>query len=127
MQSVTPMTKYIPNRSKYAPLAAYLAGRSYGQQQLTFPEIERILGFRLPPSARRYPAWWSNTDGSTTHPWATLWLNAGWKVAGLNLAASKVTFLRISAPRGRTTTPTTRPLLPAVVRLRPEEAQQISP
>jgi hypothetical protein len=90
----SPMTKYIPKVSKYAPLAEHLSGLNCDQQQLTFVEIERILGCKLPPSARRHSAWWSNTDGSTTHPWATLWINVGWKTSSINLSAGSVIFLR---------------------------------
>ncbi|PKL58638.1 MAG: hypothetical protein CVV34_01440 [Methanomicrobiales archaeon HGW-Methanomicrobiales-5] len=52
---------------------------------LTFPEIEALLGFALPPSASKYQAWWAN---DITHSQAKAWLFADWRVVQVNLGKS---------------------------------------
>lgn len=44
---------------KYAPLREFLA-RADTEAQMTFAEVEALVG-RLPDSARRHRAWWSNS------------------------------------------------------------------
>ena len=68
--------------AKYEPLRRYLVGRTPQTWSATFGEIERILGFRLPASARMYQAWWAN-DYHHTH--AAAWLDAGWQTRDLDL------------------------------------------
>jgi hypothetical protein len=75
--------------SKYEPLARFLAGGS-SAIALTFEEIERILGFRLPPSARKYPAWWSNHESS--HVQTRAWLTAGFQTGQVDIGGEKVVF-----------------------------------
>ena len=82
--------------SKYEPLKRHLAERSEAEAPMTFQELESILGFRLPNSARSYPAWWSNNVG--THVNAAAWREAGWKTSRIDLSAERVTFVRESAP-----------------------------
>jgi hypothetical protein len=78
---------------KYEPLKRYLEGRfGVGQALMTFHEIERVLGFALPRSARQYPAWWSNTR--VGHSYAAAWLDAGWKTSMLDLAGERITFVK---------------------------------
>jgi hypothetical protein len=60
--------------------------------RLSFAEIERILGFSLPPSAYEAQPWWSNTRAG--HSQAVAWLDAGWKTAALDLAARQVSFVK---------------------------------
>lgn len=83
---------------KYEPLKRHLEG-AYDRDELrlTFGEIEAVLGFALPRSAREHQAWWSNTRIGHTH--AAAWLDAGWKTSALDLAGRRVTFLR-EAERG---------------------------
>ncbi len=71
---------------KYWLLERYLTSLedSVGPITMTVPELERILGFLLPPSAHRHAAWWSNTP---SHPHAVTWMAAGYKVDGFELGA----------------------------------------
>ena len=78
--------------SKYDPLRRYLGTRIGDEAPLTFAEVEKVLGFRLPDSARQYPAWWSNNVG--THVGVRAWRDAGWKTARVDLGAERVTFVR---------------------------------
>jgi hypothetical protein len=45
--------------SKYDPLRDYLLQQQHREIELTFNEIELILGSKLPASADR-PQWWAN-------------------------------------------------------------------
>jgi len=74
---------------KYRPLGDYLVKQYNVSASLTFQEIEKILGFTLPPSAYNHRAWWANNP---SHPQAGSWLNVGWKVSKVNLE-KKVAFL----------------------------------
>jgi hypothetical protein len=60
--------------------------------RLSFAEIERVLRFSLPNSARRYAPWWANTGGS--HIQADAWISAGWRTAQVDVAGEQVTFER---------------------------------
>jgi hypothetical protein len=83
--------------SKYDSLARFLAARD-SKLTLTFDAIERILGFALPRSARRHPAWWSN--GAQSHVQAAAWLNAGFETADVDIAGEKLSFLPRRRPEG---------------------------
>ena len=76
--------------SKYEPLKHHLEGRSGYEVPVSFAQIEQILGFRLPASARKHQAWWANTGGSHVH--AAAWLDAGWRTCGVDLAGERVVF-----------------------------------
>jgi hypothetical protein len=77
---------------KYQPLGTFLAGLDLQRWRVSFGEIEAILGFALPQSAYRYPAWWANDE--TGHSHARAWLAAGWKTEDVDLGARSVTLVR---------------------------------
>lgn len=78
--------------SLYSPLRTFL--RNHGDQRvsMTFSDVERVLGRRLPPSASgaSMRQWWANTD---THSQAKAWLEAG-RTAKLDVDNKAVTFVR---------------------------------
>lgn len=79
--------------TKYEPLKRHLEGMfQHGEVRLSFAEIEKILGFSLPPSAYEAQPWWSNTRAG--HSQAVAWLDAGWKTTALDLAGRQVSFVR---------------------------------
>ena len=80
------------SRSKYDPLYDHLANNPETVIALSFSEIERILGFALPASARRYQAWWAN-EREGTHSHARSWLDASYKTQGVDLNAQAVRFV----------------------------------
>ncbi|HEX5509030.1 MAG TPA: hypothetical protein VFX37_11050 [Pseudolabrys sp.] len=90
--------------SKYEPLPQFLSGTENSVRRLTFAEIERILGFKLPQSAYEHEAWWSNN--ATGHSHARAWVKAGWRTQDLDLAGRKVTFRRSGAASATPSTPT---------------------
>ena len=79
---------------KYDPLKNHLAKLTRNQWVATFTEIEKVLGFPLPRSAREYPAWWANQSYGTQ---TNAWVGVGWKTTGLNLVSEKITFTRDNA------------------------------
>jgi hypothetical protein len=82
--------------SKYAPLKRHLESQKGSELPMTFAEIEKVLGFTLPDSARSHQPWWSNHVGS--HVNAAAWRDAGWKTSRVDLAGERVTFVRDEAP-----------------------------
>ncbi|MCE7989369.1 MAG: DUF4268 domain-containing protein [Caldilinea sp. CFX5] len=81
-------------KGKYGPLQAWLLQQPAAteQVQLSFEQIEQILGDTLPDSARTHQAWWSN--GTVGHSHAQAWLGAGWRVQAFDLNQSIVAFER---------------------------------
>jgi hypothetical protein len=78
---------------KYDRLASYLAKLACDEWCAEFREVERVLGFRLPRSARTYQAWWSNQH-SSGHAQSTAWQSQGWRTANLDLTTQTVSFVR---------------------------------
>jgi hypothetical protein len=84
---------------KYEPLKRFLEGRfDAASIQLSFAEIESILGFSLPHSARRHQAWWSNTR--IGHTYAAAWLDPGWKTSGLDMTGERIIFVKAEVAPG---------------------------
>jgi hypothetical protein len=83
--------------SKYNPLKLALQDCFGDEAPMGFAEIEQLLGFPLPPSARRSQAWWANSRGA--HVQAAAWLDAGWLTSRVDLAGERVVFVREQAPR----------------------------
>jgi hypothetical protein len=79
--------------SKYDPLGRWLTRASDERLRLSFREIEAILGFALPRSARAHPPWWANVGGS--HVQAQSWMRAGWRTRQVDAPGEFVTFERV--------------------------------
>ncbi|MBA2608663.1 MAG: hypothetical protein H0U92_06980 [Actinobacteria bacterium] len=90
-------------RSKYAPLRGSLEQHSDNAVRMTFREIEDVLGFQLPDSARRYAFWWAN-DRTGNHVQAAAWMAAGRHVARVDLVRHTVMFVRASRNYAQATT-----------------------
>lgn len=89
---------------KYEPLAQSLGDRGEDEWTASFDQIEEILGFPLPASARRYREWWANQRGQG-HSQAKGWQDAGWQVWKVDLAGERAVFRRVtsgSSPTGGT-------------------------
>ena len=94
--------------SKYEPLPQFLSTGSVSTRRLSFEQIERILGFKLPKSAYKHEAWWSNNE--TGHSHARVWLSAGWRTKDVDIAARKVTFERERSPEAAKSSTEARPV-----------------
>ena len=81
-------------RSKYRNLYRRLCGRRGLVWNASFAEIETVLGFKLPASARRSKAWWGNQGNGNGHVQALAWTAAGWDAANVNLEFESLTFHR---------------------------------
>lgn len=79
--------------SRYQPLADFLASQKSNEWTATFADIEERLGFRLPESAYKYPAWWANQSNGG-HSQTRGWRSVGWRTTALNLAGKCVRFER---------------------------------
>jgi len=81
--------------SKYDNLSKILEGTNADCVPFTFDQIEAILGFDLPKSARTYRPWWSNDPKS--HSQARAWVAAGYKTAEVNLEGETLTYVKAEA------------------------------
>lgn len=91
------MTSHSENpgpKGKYAPLYRHLVALEANEWPASFREIEAVLGFPLPRSARAHQPWWSNQTNSGSHSHAQAWQRAGWKVRGVDLLRERVVFER---------------------------------
>ena len=81
--------------SRYSPLADWLQSQPGGKDhvQLSFKEVEEIIGGELPASARSHRAWWAND--AVGHTQSIQWLEAGWRSTSVNMTEGRVTFSRI--------------------------------
>ncbi|HYW17247.1 MAG TPA: type II toxin-antitoxin system VapB family antitoxin [Allosphingosinicella sp.] len=89
---------------KYEPLAKHLESATAGEWSATFAQVEQILGFPLPPSARRHREWWSNQAGSG-HSQARGWQDAGWQVWKVDLQEERTIFRRVEGARSGSVAP----------------------
>ena len=102
--------------SKYQPLLAYLQAQRGSHVSMSFAEIERVLGTKLPPSARSRRAWWSNNPTSNARTKA--WLEAGFHSEQVDLEDRKLVFRRVSSgPQAQATAANVRPEVAASCKL----------
>ena len=77
--------------AKYRGLAEYLLSSSETRVTLSYSQIEKILGFALPDTARKFKqSYWANTE---THSYASSWMAVGYK-ARVDLDSDTVTFIK---------------------------------
>lgn len=87
---------------KYEPLTSYLRTQRGNQIRMSFAEIERVIGSKLPPSADTHRAWWSNNPSNNVMTKA--WLEAGFESEQVDLRSRKLIFRRL--PGTKTSSPT---------------------
>ncbi len=77
--------------AKYRGLAEYLLSSNKIRVTLSYSQIEEILGFVLPDTARKFKqSYWANTE---THSYASSWMAVGYK-ARVNVENDTVTFVK---------------------------------
>ena len=74
---------------KYRYLSKYIQDSEKFTVRLSFEQIEDILQFQLPDSARKHKEFWANT---TSHSIALSWLSVGYKTVEVNLEQEYVVF-----------------------------------
>jgi len=82
--------------SKYAPLTDYLfnIAADCDEIEMTFTEIEQILGTELPITAKSDRTWWANTQRSNH---AKRWLKVGWKIFRVDFKNEIIVFRRFES------------------------------
>ena len=75
-------------RSKYQPLTEFLLHCGQTSIQLTFSQIEQIIGLKLPYSAYAHSVWWVNSNQTT----CVHWLKAGYIITQYSLEKKYVAF-----------------------------------
>ena len=86
--------------SKYDPLKHFLAKSHFDEVPMTFADIERVLGFKLPEKSQCIRAWWSNNPGNNVM--TKVWLDAGFRSERVDMESRKLVFRRTN-PRAATT------------------------
>lgn len=81
--------------SKYSALGDYLKHQRGDAVPMTFGEIEKITGSKLPASSR-YRAWWSNNDFNSVL--TKVWLQAGFRSEQVDMKARRLVFRRLRGP-----------------------------
>lgn len=81
-------------RGKYRRLYAHLCGLRTPEWRTSFREIESIVGFELPASARLYRPWWANQSAGNGHSQALAWGVAGWETAQVDMEAETLLLRR---------------------------------
>ena len=82
--------------SKYSPLADYLKRQTRERVPMTFAEVERITGTKLPASALKHRPWWSNNPDNSVM--TKVWLAAGFESEQVDMAKRKLVFRRVRGP-----------------------------
>jgi hypothetical protein len=83
--------------SKYSALGDYLKRQRAERIPITFGEIERITGVKLPASAQKHRPWWSNNPRNSVM--TKVWLDAGFESEQVDMPARKLVFRRVRGPR----------------------------
>jgi hypothetical protein len=87
--------------SKYSPLGDFLRAQRRAEVPMTFAQIERLIGTKLPPS-HRYRSWWSNNAFNSVM--TKVWLEAGFRSADVDVKQGKLVFRKL-VPEGSASTP----------------------
>ena len=82
------------SRGKYRKLYAHLSCLGVQEWSTSFNEIEAILGFQLPASARLHRPWWGNQSNGNGHSQSLAWTLAGWETAHVDLDAETLLLRR---------------------------------
>src|SRR5437868_15190543 len=86
--------------ARYSALSDYLRAQKRNNVPMTFDQIERLIGRKLPAS-HRYRSRWSNNSFNSVMTRA--WLDAGFEAANVNMKARKLLFRR-SHPKAQIST-----------------------
>ena len=92
--------------NKYDPLGEYLKTQPSDRVPLSFAEIEKIIGDRLPSSAYKHRPWWSNNPSNNVM--TKVWIAAGFESEQVDMEGKTLVFNRkhqTRAPASITTPP----------------------
>jgi len=83
--------------SKYQALNRFFKAQVTDFLRMTFDEVEKEAGFKLPASARLHQAWWANDRAR--HVQAKAWLDAGYESEQVDMKAARLVFRRVAAEK----------------------------
>ena len=86
------------SRGKYHRLYRHLCNLPSREWRTTFRELESIIGFELPASARLHRTWWANQREGKGHSQALAWSLAGWETADVDMDAETLLLRPQKAP-----------------------------
>ena len=91
-----PKTTYaaLPENWQYNPLKSFFAREERTTFTLTFAEIEEILGYELPPTARKHKAFWYRHDDSHISV-SQAWETEDYKMFDMRFDQEKMRFKRV--------------------------------
>jgi hypothetical protein len=84
---------------KYEPLTRFLKIQQTREIRMSFEQIERVIGAKLPASARHHRAWWSNNPNNSVMTKA--WLDAGFRSEQVDMGGRKLVFRRAAPEQSR--------------------------
>ena len=85
-------------RGKYKRLYTHLCALPNQEWRTSFSEVESVIGFDLPASARLHRPWWANQNGGSGHSQALAWGIAGWETADVDMDGETLLFRRRERP-----------------------------
>lgn len=97
--------------AKYDALGVYLKRQPGDRVPITFVEIEKVIGAKLPPSARKHRPWWSNNPDNSVM--TKVWLDAGFESEQVDISARKLVFRRVRKPKAAVAASGDEPFHPA--------------
>ena len=87
---------------KYEPLTEFLSKQPVNEIRMSFDQIERVIGDKLPASAQHHRAWWSNNPNNSVMTKA--WLDAGFRSEQVDMQGRKLVFRRVDNQKSSTST-----------------------
>jgi hypothetical protein len=75
---------------KYDKLTKHLESVQTDPWSMTFDQIEAVIGSKLPPSARKYNAWWANSGKAQSQAW----MRIGFRTAVVLVEEQRLLFTR---------------------------------
>jgi hypothetical protein len=82
--------------SKYDALGTFLKSQRNDRVPMSFAEVERVTGGKLPPSAVKHRPWWSNNPNNSVM--TRVWLDAGFESEQVDMAGRRLVFRRVRKP-----------------------------
>jgi len=86
--------------AKYQALNRFFKAQATDFLRMTFDEVEKEAGFKLPASARLHQAWWANDRAR--HVQAKAWLDAGYESEQVDMKEGTLAFRRVPGERTST-------------------------
>ncbi|MFC0243335.1 DUF7662 domain-containing protein [Rhodopseudomonas telluris] len=91
---------------KYEPLTEFLKQQTGSEVRMSFAQIERVIGSKLPPVAQRHRAWWSNSP--TNNVMTKAWLDAGFRSEQVDIDSGELVFRRDEQDKARPAAPSAK-------------------